>query len=366
MRASYAPSSHTFGLRLNLLCALVLFAAFAVAQAPEGISYQAVVRNATGLPMPNADVSFRMTLHRTNPTGPQVYQEVHDTTTNARGLVSFTIGGGSPTAGTFSSIDWSAGPYFMEVELDTAGGSNYISLGTQQLVSVPYALYARSAGGTTAGTSRVPVVRVFTSSGTWSKPVGLAYVVVEVVGGGGGGGAGIESGVGSEGGGGGGGGGYARKVIAATQLNPTVAITIGAGGLPGVVAGTAHDGNSGSVSSFGSHCSATGGAGGRGDSNTATSYLGGDGGLGVGGDVNVKGGGGGAGDRFGNGGTIAGAGGSSVLGGGANGYAGYQSYPGATGGAYGGGGSGGYDADSDASEPGGAGASGIVVVTEYY
>ena len=114
------------------------------AQTPEAFNYQAVVRNNTGQIIANQSVSFRIGILETTATGTLVYQETHTVTTNDYGLANFAIGTGTVISGTFATIDWGGDAHFVEIELDPAGGSSYSSLGTQQLVSVPYALNAKN------------------------------------------------------------------------------------------------------------------------------------------------------------------------------------------------------------------------------
>lgn len=129
-----------------LLIAIALFSMVSLqAQAPQGFSYQTVVRNANGTTVNSQSVSFRFTLLQGSQTGTAVYVETHTQTTNDFGLASLSIGTGTAVTGTFSSIDWSQGPYFLKVEADPAGGSSYIDMSTTQLLSVPYALYAETA-----------------------------------------------------------------------------------------------------------------------------------------------------------------------------------------------------------------------------
>jgi hypothetical protein len=84
-------------------------------------------------------------------TGSSVYSEEHITSTNSNGLVSLSIGGGTLIGGSFSGINWANGPYFVKMEADPTGGTNYTISGTTQLMSVPYALYAKSAGSVSGG-----------------------------------------------------------------------------------------------------------------------------------------------------------------------------------------------------------------------
>lgn len=126
-----------------LLAATFVVATFtAFAQAPQRFNYQAVARNSGGNVLANQNVGIQITIHQTTPGGTTVYAETHATTTSNIGLMNLAIGGGTVTSGTFSSIDWSAGPYYIEIGMDATGGTTYTSMGTQQLLSVPYALYA--------------------------------------------------------------------------------------------------------------------------------------------------------------------------------------------------------------------------------
>ena len=108
--------------------------------APPGIPYQAEVRNENGEVLSNANVNVRFTLHELTANGTVSYQETQAITTNELGLFAATIGAGTPTQGTFAGINWSQTTKFLQVEVDT--GNGYITMGNQQLMSVPYALYA--------------------------------------------------------------------------------------------------------------------------------------------------------------------------------------------------------------------------------
>ena len=131
---------------LLLLCAATLFA-----QAPQKFSYQAVVRNATNQLVTNAQVGVRVNILQGSATGNAVYSESHVVTTNANGLLSVNIGGGSVLHGSFAGIDWSDGPYFLKTDIDPNGGNDYSITSVQQLLSVPYALYATEAANGFSG-----------------------------------------------------------------------------------------------------------------------------------------------------------------------------------------------------------------------
>lgn len=108
--------------------------------APPGIPYQAEVRNESGEVLANANVNARFTLHELTANGTASYQETHALTTNELGLFAATIGAGTATQGTFAGINWAQTTKFLQVEVDA--GNGYVTMGNQQLMSVPYALYA--------------------------------------------------------------------------------------------------------------------------------------------------------------------------------------------------------------------------------
>ncbi|MBR4646866.1 MAG: fibrobacter succinogenes major paralogous domain-containing protein [Bacteroidales bacterium] len=129
-----------------MMCLITIFA-----QAPEKFNYQAVVRNASNQLMSNASVGVRVSILQGSSSGSAVYVETQTVTTNANGLMTVEIGGGNAQQGAFANIDWSNGPYFLKTETDPDGGSNYNVTTTQQLMSVPYALYAEEAGNSFSG-----------------------------------------------------------------------------------------------------------------------------------------------------------------------------------------------------------------------
>jgi len=120
----------------------------AFAQAPQKMSYQAVVRDAANGLIANQMVGMQISVLQGSDTGTPVYVETQTTTTNANGLASLEIGAGTVLTGTFASIDWSTGTYYIKTETDLTGGTSYTITGASQLLSVPYALYA---GGTNGG-----------------------------------------------------------------------------------------------------------------------------------------------------------------------------------------------------------------------
>lgn len=135
-----------------LLCILLTCYLFpsAFSQAPQAFTYQAVVRNNSGDILANQLVALRISILNTSNSGPVVYQERHTPTSNALGLIDLNIGQGSVLSGSFSSINWGVDSKYIQIELDPAGGTNYSIMGTTQLLSVPYAMYANqsaNAGG---------------------------------------------------------------------------------------------------------------------------------------------------------------------------------------------------------------------------
>jgi hypothetical protein len=118
----------------------LLISTFLFAQAPQGIPYQAVMRNADGSVMASNDVELTFMIHDVSATGTVVYQESHALTSNAQGLVSCVVGNGVVSQGNFANINWGSGAKFLHVMMGTT------DLGTQQMLSVPYALYAAQSG----------------------------------------------------------------------------------------------------------------------------------------------------------------------------------------------------------------------------
>jgi len=116
------------------------------AQSPQKMSYQAVIRNSNDSLLISTPVGMRISLVQSSPTGTVVFSETQTATTNANGLVSLQIGMGTALSGTFAGIDWAAGPYYVKTETDLNGGANYTIISSNELLSVPYALF--SSNGT--------------------------------------------------------------------------------------------------------------------------------------------------------------------------------------------------------------------------
>lgn len=121
------------------------------AQAPQKMSFQAVIRNSSNVLVTSVPVGMQISILQGSSNGTAVYVETHAPITNANGLASLEIGTGTKVTGTFSTIDWANGPYFIKTETDPAGGTSYSITGTSQLLSVPYALHSKTADSVVGG-----------------------------------------------------------------------------------------------------------------------------------------------------------------------------------------------------------------------
>lgn len=124
------------------------------AQTPQAVQYQAVVRNPDGEILKNQKVGYEISIISGSISGTPVYTETHIDTTDSFGVSNLVIGKGIPVTGTFDNIDWGNNDYFVKVSIDIYGGTSYTVMGTSQLMSVPYALYAEDANtldGKTSG-----------------------------------------------------------------------------------------------------------------------------------------------------------------------------------------------------------------------
>ncbi len=117
-----------------------------LAQDPEGINYQAVIRKTNGALVTNTTVAIRIQIKQNSANGTVVYAERQSVITSQYGLVNFVIGQGTVLSGTFSAINWSTGNYWVSLGVDFVNGTNYLDYGSQRLMSAPYALYAKTAG----------------------------------------------------------------------------------------------------------------------------------------------------------------------------------------------------------------------------
>ncbi len=134
-----------------ILLTLAISISVAKAQSPEKMSYQAVIRDNSNNLVTTISVGMQISILQGSITGTAVYVETHSPTTNDNGLVSLEIGSGTVVSGIFDTIDWTNGPYFIKTETDANGGTTYTITGTSQLLSVPYALYAKTSGSSIPG-----------------------------------------------------------------------------------------------------------------------------------------------------------------------------------------------------------------------
>ncbi len=132
---------NTSTLLLSLFISLlfIIIPSWVFSQAPAAIPYQAVLRNADGSAMANSSASITFKIHDSTVSGPVVFEETHTTTSNSNGLISLNVGQGSPVFGTLNGVNWSTGNKFLQVLINA--GNGIVDLGTQQMMSVPYALH---------------------------------------------------------------------------------------------------------------------------------------------------------------------------------------------------------------------------------
>ncbi|MBC7863174.1 MAG: collagen-like protein, partial [Bacteroidia bacterium] len=132
--------------KIPLLIIALFVSVLSFAQAPQKMSYQAVIRDASSNLVTSSPIGMQISILQGSPTGTPVYVETQTGSTNINGLVSLEIGTGTVISGNFSTISWAAGTYFIMTETDPTGGTSYTIAGTTQLMSVPYALYAETSG----------------------------------------------------------------------------------------------------------------------------------------------------------------------------------------------------------------------------
>ena len=148
--------------KLYTLFALVI-TLITFAQAPQGFNYQATVRNNTGALIVNQNVNFKFNIMLNSVTSLPIFSETHMAPTDDLGQVNLVIGQGTSTVGTFSTINWANGSYYLGIELNT--GNGYVAMGTTQMLSVPFALYANSAGNSQTTTPNLASVLAQSNNG---------------------------------------------------------------------------------------------------------------------------------------------------------------------------------------------------------
>ena len=132
-------------IKIALLITAIVFSISSFAQAPNKMSYQAVIRDASNNLVANQSVGVRISILKGSASGSSVFVETHSATTNANGLVSVEIGNGTNVSGSISGINWGTDAYFIKTETDPTGGTSYSISATNQLLSVPYALSSEKA-----------------------------------------------------------------------------------------------------------------------------------------------------------------------------------------------------------------------------
>ncbi|MGB0917241.1 MAG: H-type lectin domain-containing protein [Flavobacteriales bacterium] len=133
------------------ILALVIATSVAFAQSPQLMNYQGVARDNAGNVLANQNIGLRLSVLSGSISGTLEYEETQATSTNDFGLFNIEVGGGTVTSGTFAAIDWGSASHFLKVEVDATGGTTYQELGTSQLLSVPYAFYAKVSGSGAPG-----------------------------------------------------------------------------------------------------------------------------------------------------------------------------------------------------------------------
>ncbi len=132
-------------MRKLLFFALSLISTITFSQAPQSLNYQAIARDAGGT-IVTSPIGIKFEIIQGSASGTVVYEETNNIIPSSAGVFTAAIGNGTPVTGNFPSINWANSPYFIRVSIDPAGGTSYSTVGTSQLLSVPYALYAEKAG----------------------------------------------------------------------------------------------------------------------------------------------------------------------------------------------------------------------------
>ena len=152
--------------KLYTLVVALIITTTSFAQAPNKMSYQAIVRDINNNLLADTTVGTQISILQGSISGTAVYVETISATTNINGLVTFEIGTGTLVSGDFSNIDWGTDTFFLKTETDPAGGTDYTITGTSQMLSVPYALYAKTSGSSLPGPAGQDGADGLLSSGT--------------------------------------------------------------------------------------------------------------------------------------------------------------------------------------------------------
>ncbi len=132
----------------SIFVVLVLLSAIETfAQVPQLFNYQGIARDVKGNPLGNTTMSIKLSVLPTSDASVAEYEEIQTVKTNEFGLYTLQIGNGSAISGkTLKEVKWESGSKYIKVAIDPSGGNNYVDAGTNQLLSVPYAIYADKAG----------------------------------------------------------------------------------------------------------------------------------------------------------------------------------------------------------------------------
>lgn len=162
--------------KYSLSIIALLFAFSTVfSQSPQAFKYQGVARDNSGAILVNQNVGLRISIIQGEITGSAVYSETHAKQTSSHGLINLEIGKGTVQNGDFTTIDWGTDKYFVKIEIDATGGTNYSVLGTSQLMSVPYALYAGNCfdfNYPDGFANQIPVTEDISNNKTYTVPSG--------------------------------------------------------------------------------------------------------------------------------------------------------------------------------------------------
>ncbi len=130
---------------LFILAILFINSSWAQDAPPEMFKFQALITKPDGKPVKNRTIGVKIAIRQSATNGTLVYSERFTPTTNNAGIINIEIGNGTPKHGVFSEIPWEAGEFFLKLRVDINGGTNYTGMGASQLLSVPYALFAKKA-----------------------------------------------------------------------------------------------------------------------------------------------------------------------------------------------------------------------------